>query len=79
MFIYINRSIIDVFDYGEILSGNDVVTGQYENLPYPPFSEERIVQEEEWYKNETTNLILFPNIRMEILNHFLHSGKETFR
>ena len=36
------RSIKYIFEYGDTLSGNDMVTQHYESLPYPPFGEDKI-------------------------------------
>ena len=69
----------DILDNGDTLSANDLVVRQYENLPFPPFGEDRIVEEENWYRNETTHLRSFPSIRLEKINHFLRRGKENFR
>ena len=43
------RSTKDIFDQGDTLSSNDLVTRQYENLPYPPFTEADMLREEIWY------------------------------
>ena len=43
--IYLYRSMNNILDNGDTLSGNDLVIRQYENLPFPPFGEDRIVEE----------------------------------
>ena len=73
------RSPKDILDQGDTLSSNDLVTRQYENLPYPPFTEADMLREEIWYKNETATYFAFPSIRLEKVNHFLHKGEENFR
>ena len=66
-------------DYGDTLSSSDLVSRQYENLPYPPFTKADMLREEIWYKHETSTNVSFSSIRLEKVNHFLHKGEENFR
>ena len=73
------RPMKDIFEYGDTLSGNDMVTQHYESLPYPPFGEDKIEKEVNWYEYEKTPYETFASIWLEKVNHFLRKGKENFR
>ena len=49
--IYTNSILTDGAENGDTISRSDVVTMQYENLPYPPINEERLLNEEKCTKN----------------------------
>ena len=69
----------DILDNGDTLSGNDLVIRHYENLPYPPFGEDEIAKEVNYYKNMTSTFSNYPSVRLEKVNHFLRKGSENFR
>ena len=57
-----------------------MVTKQYENLPYPPFSEEELREEQHWYKDDHETLkVAHESHTLEKTNHYLHKGNENFR
>ena len=65
---------------GDTLTGNDLVTRQYENLPYPEFSEKEMLEEEEYYKQDDQPLLAtYATHTLEKNNHYLHRGDENFR
>ena len=67
-------------DNGDTVTSNDLVTKQYENLPYPEVSEMELINEERHYKDNKINPIeVFPSHTLEVNNHYLHRGKENFR
>lgn len=70
---------MDRMDLGDTLASKDVVTKQYENLPYPPFTEYELKAEEKWYKNdkEMSNFIA-KSLTLQKINHYLHRGNEDF-
>ena len=65
---------------GDTSTFNDLVTKQYENLPYPGFSRLEISKEEKHYKKniETPFAISFAHT-LEKHNHYLHRGDESFQ
>ena len=69
----------DILDNGDTLSGNDLVIRHYENLPYPPFGEDEIAKEVNYYKTMTSTFSNYPSVRLEKVNHFLRKGSENFR
>ena len=70
----------NLYDYGDTITSNDVVTRQYENLPYPEVKEEELIREETYYKDQNAKpLKIFPSHLLEKLNHFLYQGKENYR
>ena len=74
------RSLKGEIKHGDTLTGNDLVTRQYESLPYPRVSEKDISEEEEYYKNDAeTLMVIFPTNTLENINHYLHRGNENFR
>ena len=67
-------------DYGDTITSNDLVTRHYENLPYPEVTEEELLREEVYYKDETEEpLVLFPSHLLEKRNQYLYQGNENFR
>ena len=65
---------------GDTIAENDLVTKQYENLPYPPVTKINLLREEEWYKNNKEAPIL--TVKSNTLpksNHYLHKGNEDFQ
>ena len=55
-----------------------MVTKQYENLPYPPFSEKELQEEEHYYKNDHDTLRVFAESHtLEKTNHYLYKGNEN--
>ena len=80
--MYITRNLVDDQSWGDTATENDVVKKQYENLPYPPFGENEINEEEQWYKdNKGTVKVasLKAGNTLEQANHYLHQGSENFR
>ena len=64
----------------ENLEMNDIVQKQYMMLPYPPFTETDLSEEEKYYKSSrrnTPNLFSYL-IQLEYINHYLFQGKRTF-
>ena len=66
-------------DTGDTETQNDRVKKQYENLPYPPVSENYLKKEEEHYRTRKEPIQEVSSIRLEKLNHYLYQGGETFR
>ena len=80
LYIFSFRSLNSETKNGDTITENDLVTRQYENLPYPEVSEKEISQEEQYYKNDDDTLMaLFPGNTLETINHYLHQGSENFR
>ena len=75
------RLLLDEIDIGDSITQNDLVTRQYEALPYPPVSNDDISKEEEFYSNKHQSKLIYsyPTITLENLNHFLLRGNENFR
>ena len=57
----------------------DAVTKQYEALPYPPFEESELNGEEQFYEKNNYVKSFVRSNALEIINHYLHRGKESFR
>ena len=51
-------SLADSMKNEDTLATNDLVTNQYENLPYPPVTENELLLEEEWYEDDKETLRL---------------------
>ena len=65
---------------GDTATVNDVVTKQYENLPYPPFEKTDLAKDKEHYKHHKNTLAsIFHSATLENYNHFLHQENESFR
>ena len=65
---------------GDTVISNDLVTIQYENLPYPEFSEKELINEERHYKEDDQTLKeIFHAYTLEKSNHYMHRGNENFR
>jgi hypothetical protein len=65
---------------GDTLAENDLVKKQYETLPYPPVTKNKLLREEEWYKKDKEGP--FPTAKSITLpksNHYLHKGNENFQ
>ena len=67
-------------DDGDTLAQNDLVTMQYENLPYPPVTQNELLNEEKWYENDKETLRWTAKSHaLEKSNHYLHKGNENFQ
>ena len=65
---------------GDTSTMNDLVTRQYENLPYPEFSPLNISNEERHYNvGMDSPASIFPAHTLEKHNHYLHRGNQNFR
>ena len=65
---------------GDTVTNHDLVNTQYENLPYPEFSEKELIDEEQHYKGDEKNLReIFHAYTLEKTNHYLHRGDQNFR
>ena len=65
---------------GDTLAETDLVTKQYENLPYPLVTKNELLLEEEWYKNDKETLrITSKSNTLPKSNHYLHKGNENFQ
>ena len=70
----------DRMENGDTLAENDLVTKQYEKLPYPPVTKNELLREEEWYKKDKETLIITAKIStLPKSNHYLHKGNENFQ
>ena len=72
MFVYTLQNAVE----------GDMVQNQYTLLPYPPFSNIQLNNEERFYKSElgvNQAFEFIPCIALEKLNHFLFKGKQNFR
>ena len=75
---YLNLNRIEDENY-DISTVNDLVTNQYEKLPYPRVTEKYLKNEEEFYKTNKEPIQISPVVRLEKLNHYLYQGGESFR
>ena len=67
-------------EYGDTITSNDLVTKQYEALPYPEFNEDDILSEKRYYNLEHKKpMYVFSSIMLEMINHYLFQGNEDFR
>ena len=59
---------------------NDIVQRQYLMLPYPPFTERDLRNEEEYYQlpNNDSPLLFSYLIQLEYINHYLFRGQNNF-
>ena len=59
---------------------NDIVQRQYLMLPYPPFTERDLRNEEEYYQlpNNESPFLFSYLIQLEYINHYLFRGKNDF-
>ena len=65
---------------GDTLAENDRVKNQYENLPYPPVTENELLMEDEWYKDDQETLMwTAKGHTLQKSNHYLHQGNENFQ
>ena len=58
----------------------DIVQKHYMRLPYPPFTNEDLSEERNYYQTSrraNTKLFAFM-IQLEYINHYLFQGKQTF-
>ena len=79
-FLYSIRLSQHWLDYGDTITANDLVTRQYENLPYPEVNENELLKEEEYYRKEHDNpLLVYPSHLLEKVNYYLYQGNENFR
>jgi len=79
-YIFRNTCLIDETESGDATTSRDLVTMQYESLPYPPVPEKDLLEEENWYKNgKETPMLIVESHTLEKTNHYLHQGKQNFR
>ena len=72
--------LTDSMNDGDTLAANDLVTKQYENLPYPPVTQKELLEEEEWYEDDKETLRwTAPSHTLQKSNHYLHKGNENFQ
>ena len=59
---------------------NDIVQRQYLMLPYPPFTEKDLRNEEEYYQlpNNDSPFLFSYLIQLEYINHYLFRGQNDF-
>ena len=64
----------------ETIRHEDLVQKQYQNLPYPVFTQDHLKEEQKSYDEKPNRLPKYINNDndFEVLNHFLFSGKENF-
>ena len=61
------------------MTSSDKVIKQYENLPYPEFSDTELKTEEQFYKEDTiTPISTYTAYTLEKTNHYMHQGRQTF-
>ena len=73
-------SLVDQTIDGDTTKEKDLVTKQYENLPYPEVSEDEMLLEEAYFKKGNTGpLVLFSGLTLETMNHYLFQGGENFQ
>ena len=78
--ISFNRLLLTEVEYGDTITTNDLVTKQYESLPYPEVKEETLLWEKNHYSVEGKKpLLVFSSIMLEQMNHYLFEGNEDFR
>ena len=65
---------------GDTLAIDDLISRQYENLPYPEISPMEISNEKKHYEENTeTPYSIAPAHTLEKHNHYLHRGNENFQ
>ena len=65
---------------GETLTSEDLVTRQYNNLPYPYIKEENLLYEVDYYKKDGADpLAIYQTQTLEMHNHYFHRGYSHFR
>ena len=78
--ISFNRLPLTEVEYGDTITTNDLVTKQYESLPYPEVKEGALSWERNHYSVEGKKpLLVFSSIMLEQMNHYLFEGSEDFR
>ena len=76
---YLNLNRIEDENY-DISTVNDLVTNQYEKLPYPEFSPSNILEETRYYDPDIGVPAAISNSHtLEKHNHYMHGGNERFR
>ena len=79
-FLYSRNNFAYEMETGDTSTMNDLVTKQYENLPYPEFSPMNISNEERHYSvGMDSPASIFPTHTLEKHNHYLHQGNQSFR
>ena len=79
-YIYSRDHFAYEMETGDTSTINDLVTKQYENLPYPEFSPLSISNEEKHYDaGMDAPVSINPSHTLEKHNHYLHGGNENFR
>ena len=81
LFIFlIIRFVESDAENGDTLTASDLVTRQYENLPYPQVKEADLLKEEDYYKRDNPTISsIFPTHILQKLNHFLYRGEQNFQ
>ena len=65
---------------GATLTDQDLVTRQYEKLPYPEVKEEELLYEKNYYNTvEGVPLNIYASHILEKLNHFFYRGEQNFQ
>ena len=65
---------------GDTTTANDLVTKQYENLPYPEFSLLNMLNEERHYNGGMDSPAgIFSTHTLEKHNHYWHRGNQNFQ
>ena len=79
-YLYCRNPLAYEVETGDTSTMNDLVTKQYENLPYPEFSPLNISNEERHYSVGMDDpASIFPTHTLEKHNHYLHRGNQNFR
>ena len=69
-----------VLEFGDTLTPNDLVTKQYEALPYPNVNDMQILAEKAYYEKEHKwPYGICPQTQLDHMNHYLYQGNENFR
>ena len=77
---YLNRSSLFWLEYGDTITASDLVTKQYENLPYPEVNENELLNEKMYFRKQREKPSQYYQATLlEQMNHYLYQGKESFR
>ena len=67
-------------EFGDTTTPSDLVTKQYEALPYPEVKDIQILTEKNYYEKEHKKpFMIIPTTQLEHMNHYLYEGNENFR
>ena len=78
MFSINNGENIHEFEKYDMLSADDIVRDQYNAMPYPPVTEQELLQAKNHYAERQSILKLSYSSALEAINHYLYQGNTNF-